>query len=50
MYLREGIEWQHIEYADNTPVLELIAHGPTCLLGLLDDACKTDCTDDQVLI
>jgi myosin heavy subunit len=50
IYLREGVEWKQIDYQDNTPVLELIAKWPTCLMGMLDDACKTGAgTDEKVL-
>jgi hypothetical protein len=50
VYLREGVEFKQVDYQDNGPILELIAKWPTCLMGLLDDACKTGSGSDEKVI
>ena len=50
VYVREGVKWELIDYSDNAHVLTLISKPPSCIFGLLDDACKTgSSTDANVL-
>jgi len=37
LYTKEGIEFDHIKYTDNQPILDLIEHRPLGLLLTLDD-------------
>ena len=39
-YLREGIRWQNIAFADNTGCLQLFENKMRGLLSILDDQCK----------
>ncbi|KAK7507605.1 hypothetical protein BaRGS_00001540, partial [Batillaria attramentaria] len=39
-YTKEKIRWQHIEFKDNQPVIDLIATKPTGILHILDDECN----------
>ena len=39
-YKAEGIEWQNIEFIDNSACLELFSKRPTGLLQLLDEECR----------
>ena len=39
-YDTEGVPWQHIEYQDNEPVLELIRGKRNGILTLLDEECR----------
>ncbi|VDL92950.1 unnamed protein product [Schistocephalus solidus] len=38
-YLREGLEWDFVEFYDNQPCIDLI-EGPMGILSLLNDECK----------
>eukprot|EP00118_Oscarella_pearsei_P003137 m.13137 g.13137 ORF g.13137 m.13137 type:complete len:1091 (+) comp24497_c0_seq4:132-3404(+) len=38
-YVREGIEWEHIDYFDNSVICDLIDNPKTGILTLLDDDC-----------
>eukprot|EP00062_Callorhinchus_milii_P024291 gi/632984041/ref/XP_007908944.1/ PREDICTED: unconventional myosin-Ig-like [Callorhinchus milii] len=38
-YLREGIEWQHIEYFNNQIIVELVELPHKGIIALLDEAC-----------
>ena len=50
VYVREGVKWTAVDYADNKHVIELIAARPMCIFGVLDDGCKTGSgTDESVL-
>merc|ERR1719238_1282842 len=39
-YEAEGVPWQHIEYQDNGPVLDLIRGKRDGILTLLDEECR----------
>ncbi|KAL1525944.1 hypothetical protein AB1Y20_020770 [Prymnesium parvum] len=41
VYIREGVEWTLVDYADNTHIVNLIAARPICIFGVLDDGCRT---------
>ncbi|KAK2160949.1 hypothetical protein LSH36_124g01005 [Paralvinella palmiformis] len=38
-YMREGIEWQHVEYFNNKIICELVEAPHTGVLAILDEAC-----------
>jgi myosin heavy subunit len=38
-YVREGIDWRHIDFVDNQAALELI-EGKLGLLSILDEQCR----------
>ena len=42
-YRGEGIQWESVEFVDNTECLDLIAKKPTGLLLLLDEECRYVC-------
>lgn len=46
-YTKEKIRWQHIEFKDNQPVIDLIATKPTGVLHILDDECNFPQSRDQ---
>ncbi|XP_041362375.1 unconventional myosin-XV-like isoform X3 [Gigantopelta aegis] len=39
-YTKEKIRWQHIEFKDNQPTIDLIATKPAGILHILDDECN----------
>ncbi|XP_077988957.1 unconventional myosin-IXb-like isoform X2 [Glandiceps talaboti] len=39
-YEKEGIQWDHIDFVDNTSCLNLLSKRPTGLFQLLDDDCN----------
>ncbi len=45
-YMEEGIEYEHIQYEDNSSTLELMA-AKVGIFDLLDDACNGHKTDDE---
>ena len=47
-YKAEGIEWQNIEFIDNSACLELFSKRPTGLLQLLDEECR--CVHSKYLL
>ncbi|XP_065839410.1 unconventional myosin-Ia-like isoform X2 [Oscarella lobularis] len=38
-YVREGIEWEHVDYFDNSVICDLVDNPKTGVLTLLDDDC-----------
>ena len=49
MYLAEGIQFDHIEYADNAPVLQLI-EGKGGIVPMVDEESKLPNTSDKTLL
>jgi len=47
VYVKEEVEWNFVSYEDNQPIIDLIVKRPTCILSLLDEACKTGSGKDQ---
>ena len=39
-YSKENIDWHHIEFQDNQPVIDLLASKPAGILSILDDECS----------
>ncbi|CAG5131371.1 unnamed protein product, partial [Candidula unifasciata] len=39
-YTKEKIRWEHIEFKDNQPTIDLIATKPSGILHILDDECN----------
>ncbi|KAM4777108.1 unconventional myosin-Ib isoform 3-T4 [Cyanocitta cristata] len=50
-YIREGIEWTHIEYFNNAIICDLIENNQTGILAMLDEECLRPgtVTDDTFL-
>ncbi|NWI02298.1 MYO1B protein, partial [Tichodroma muraria] len=50
-YIREGIEWTHIEYFNNAVICDLIENNQTGILAMLDEECLRPgtVTDDTFL-
>ncbi|XP_076459661.1 unconventional myosin-XV-like isoform X2 [Babylonia areolata] len=46
-YSKEKIRWQHIDFKDNQPTIDLIATKPTGILHILDDECNFPQSRDQ---
>ncbi|EGC34012.1 myosin IE [Dictyostelium purpureum] len=49
-YIREGIEWQNIDYFNNKPICELIEKKPMGLVSLLDEACLIAKSTDETFL
>ncbi|VDN14993.1 unnamed protein product, partial [Dibothriocephalus latus] len=45
-YLREGLEWDFVDFYDNQPCIDLI-EGPMGILSLLNDECKMPKASDS---
>ena len=39
-YVNEGLDWDHVDYADNSTCLNLMVGKPTGLILLLDEECR----------
>eukprot|EP01133_Synstelium_polycarpum_P016755 gene16755-19921_t len=49
-YLKEGIDWTHIDYFENQPIIEMIEGQPLGLLKLLDESCLVGQSTPDMLI
>lgn len=38
-YMREGIEWQHVDYFNNKVICDLVEQPHKGILAILDEAC-----------
>ena len=39
MYMKEGIEWQHVDYFNNKVICDLVEEQHKGILAILDEAC-----------
>ena len=39
-YVREGLEWESVDYVDNSTCLSLMVGKPTGMIWLLDEECR----------
>ncbi|XP_059156810.1 unconventional myosin-XV-like isoform X1 [Physella acuta] len=46
-YIKEKIKWEHIEFKDNQPTIDLISTKPAGILHILDDECNFPQSTDK---
>ncbi|KAH9489186.1 Unconventional myosin-XV, partial [Bulinus truncatus] len=46
-YIKEKIKWEHIEFKDNQPTIDLISAKPVGILPTLDDECNLPQSSDK---
>lgn len=49
-YIEEGLDWDHVDYADNSTTLNLMVGKPTGLILLLDEECSLTIGTDESLL
>ncbi|XP_066934985.1 unconventional myosin-IXb-like isoform X1 [Clytia hemisphaerica] len=49
-YVEEGLDWDHVDYADNSTCLNLMVGKPTGLILLLDEECSLTIGTDESLL
>ena len=51
--MEEGLDWDHVDYADNSTCLNLMVGKPTGLILLLDEECRyivLSCSANYIVI